>query len=91
MSIGLYLLSFRDIRVLSSVGTESRVRPLGVREMAEIMFLPTGTAKASKTQSQHARKYAENSGIANLVINTDADQIVIAEVGAHTTDGLPPN
>lgn len=27
---------------------------------------------------------------ANLVINTDADQIVVAEVGAHTTDGLPP-
>jgi energy-coupling factor transporter ATP-binding protein EcfA2 len=27
---------------------------------------------------------------ANLVINTDADQIVIAEVGAHTGDGLPP-
>jgi hypothetical protein len=27
---------------------------------------------------------------ANLVINTDADQIVIAEVGAHTADGLPP-
>jgi ABC-type lipoprotein export system ATPase subunit len=27
---------------------------------------------------------------ANLVVNTDADQIVIAEVGAHTSDGLPP-
>ena len=27
---------------------------------------------------------------ANLVINTDADQIIVAEVGAHTTDGLPP-
>jgi hypothetical protein len=27
---------------------------------------------------------------ANLVINTDADQIIVAEVGAHTSDGLPP-
>jgi ABC-type lipoprotein export system ATPase subunit len=27
---------------------------------------------------------------ANLVINTDADQIIIAEVGAHSADGLPP-
>ncbi|MGX9943171.1 TrlF family AAA-like ATPase [Bradyrhizobium denitrificans] len=27
---------------------------------------------------------------ANLVINTDADQIIVAEVGAHTADGLPP-
>jgi AAA domain, putative AbiEii toxin, Type IV TA system len=27
---------------------------------------------------------------ANLVINTDADQIIIAEVGTHTADGLPP-
>jgi energy-coupling factor transporter ATP-binding protein EcfA2 len=27
---------------------------------------------------------------ANLVINTDADQIIIAEVGAHTGGGLPP-
>jgi AAA domain, putative AbiEii toxin, Type IV TA system len=27
---------------------------------------------------------------ANLVINTDADQIIIADVGAHTGDGLPP-
>jgi energy-coupling factor transporter ATP-binding protein EcfA2 len=27
---------------------------------------------------------------ANLVINTDADQIIIAEVGAHQADGLPP-
>jgi hypothetical protein len=36
---------------------------------AEIMFLPTGTAKASKPQSQHARKYAENSGIALVMKN----------------------
>lgn len=27
---------------------------------------------------------------ANLVVNTDADQIIIAEVGAHTAAGLPP-
>ncbi|MHC2357812.1 energy-coupling factor transporter ATP-binding protein EcfA2 [Sinorhizobium meliloti] len=27
---------------------------------------------------------------ANLVINTDADQIIVAEVGAHTAEGLPP-
>lgn len=27
---------------------------------------------------------------ANLVINTDADQIIVAEVGPHTVDGLPP-
>ncbi len=27
---------------------------------------------------------------ANLVINTDADQIIIAEVGAHQSNGLPP-
>jgi hypothetical protein len=27
---------------------------------------------------------------ANLVINTDADQIIIAEVGSHQADGLPP-
>jgi len=27
---------------------------------------------------------------ANLVINTDADQIIIADVGAHGSDGLPP-
>ena len=27
---------------------------------------------------------------ANLVVNTDADQIIIAEVGAQTTAGLPP-
>jgi len=27
---------------------------------------------------------------ANLVINTDADQIIIAEVGAHQAGGLPP-
>ena len=27
---------------------------------------------------------------ANLVVNTDADQIIIAEVGPHTLEGLPP-
>lgn len=27
---------------------------------------------------------------ANLVVNTDADQIIVAEVGAHTSEGLPP-
>jgi hypothetical protein len=27
---------------------------------------------------------------ANLVINTDADQIIIAECGAHQNGGLPP-
>ncbi len=27
---------------------------------------------------------------ANLVVNTDADQIIIADVGAHTAAGLPP-
>jgi len=27
---------------------------------------------------------------ANLVVNTDADQIIVAEVGAHTSAGLPP-
>lgn len=27
---------------------------------------------------------------ANLVINTDADQIIIAEAGPHQADGLPP-
>jgi ABC-type lipoprotein export system ATPase subunit len=27
---------------------------------------------------------------ANLVINADADQVIVAEVGAHTTSGLPP-
>ncbi len=27
---------------------------------------------------------------ANLVINTDADQIIIAECGAHQSGGLPP-
>jgi hypothetical protein len=27
---------------------------------------------------------------ANLVINTDADQIIIASVGAHPAGGLPP-
>jgi AAA domain, putative AbiEii toxin, Type IV TA system len=27
---------------------------------------------------------------ANLVVNTDADQIIVAEVGAHTSSGLPP-
>jgi energy-coupling factor transporter ATP-binding protein EcfA2 len=27
---------------------------------------------------------------ANLVINTDADQIIVADVGAHTSEGLPP-
>lgn len=27
---------------------------------------------------------------ANLVINTDADQIIVAEVGAHNAEGLPP-
>jgi energy-coupling factor transporter ATP-binding protein EcfA2 len=27
---------------------------------------------------------------ANLVINTDADQIIIAEAGPHPTGGLPP-
>jgi energy-coupling factor transporter ATP-binding protein EcfA2 len=27
---------------------------------------------------------------ANLVINTDADQVIIADVGAHTAEGLPP-
>ena len=32
--------------------------------MAEIMCLPTGTAKASKPHSQPAQKYAENSGFA---------------------------
>lgn len=26
----------------------------------------------------------------NLVINTDADQIIIAESGAHPSGGLPP-
>jgi hypothetical protein len=49
---------------LSSIETESRVRPLGVGEMAKIMCLPTGTAKASNPQSQHAWKCTENSGIA---------------------------
>ncbi|WP_157676530.1 hypothetical protein [Afipia sp. GAS231] len=37
--------------------------------MAKIMCLPTGTAKASKPQSQPARKYAENSGIALVMKN----------------------
>ena len=27
---------------------------------------------------------------ANLVINTDADQIIVAEAGPHPTGGLPP-
>lgn len=27
---------------------------------------------------------------ANLVINTDADQIIVASVGAQTSAGLPP-
>lgn len=27
---------------------------------------------------------------ANLVVNTDADQIIVAEVGSHPGDGLPP-
>jgi hypothetical protein len=27
---------------------------------------------------------------ANLVINTDADQIIIAGAGSHSTGGLPP-
>ena len=27
---------------------------------------------------------------ANLVINADADQIIIANVGSHTSEGLPP-
>jgi energy-coupling factor transporter ATP-binding protein EcfA2 len=27
---------------------------------------------------------------ANLVVNTDADQIIVAEVGAHSGSGLPP-
>jgi len=27
---------------------------------------------------------------ANLVVNTDADQIIVADVGTHTTGGLPP-
>ena len=27
---------------------------------------------------------------ANLVVNSDADQVIVAEVGAHTKDGLPP-
>ncbi len=27
---------------------------------------------------------------ANLVINTDADQIIVAEAGPHTSSGLPP-
>jgi hypothetical protein len=27
---------------------------------------------------------------ANLVVNTDADQIIVAEVGTHTSSGLPP-
>jgi energy-coupling factor transporter ATP-binding protein EcfA2 len=27
---------------------------------------------------------------ANLVINTDADQIIVATVGPHTSDSLPP-
>ena len=27
---------------------------------------------------------------ANLVINTDADQIIVAEAGPHHTGGLPP-
>ena len=27
---------------------------------------------------------------ANLVVNTDADQIIVAEVGAHAEAGLPP-
>ena len=27
---------------------------------------------------------------ANLVVNTDADQIIIAEVGPHSAIGLPP-
>lgn len=27
---------------------------------------------------------------ANLVVNTDADQIIIADVGAHSAEGLPP-
>ena len=27
---------------------------------------------------------------ANLVVNTDADQVIIAEVGSHPKGGLPP-
>lgn len=27
---------------------------------------------------------------ANLVINTDADQIIVASVGPHSLEGLPP-
>jgi hypothetical protein len=27
---------------------------------------------------------------ANLVVNASADQIIVAQVGSHTTGGLPP-
>jgi hypothetical protein len=59
---------------LSSSGRESRVWPLGVGEMAEIICLPTGIARASKPHSQPAQKYAENSGFALFMESAPARQ-----------------
>jgi hypothetical protein len=42
--------------------------------MAEIMCLPTGTAKASKPHSQPAQKYPQNSGFALVMKSAPARQ-----------------
>jgi hypothetical protein len=41
-------------------------------------------------QAKHKRQVIIVTHNANLVINTDADQIIIAIAGSHTAGGLPP-
>jgi hypothetical protein len=49
--------------------------------------IPLSGRAGSASAANRARAATHNT---NLVIDTDADQIIIAEVGAHTGDGLPP-
>ena len=42
------------------------------------------------TEAQSRRQVIMITHNANLVINTDADQIIVANVGPHASDALPP-
>ncbi|MEW8525257.1 MAG: TrlF family AAA-like ATPase [Candidatus Thiodiazotropha endolucinida] len=77
----LYLaLDTEDDRPLIIDQPEENLDPKSVNEELVPLFI------AAKNQ----RQVIMVTHNANLVINTDADQIIIAEAGPHQTGGLPP-
>jgi hypothetical protein len=77
----LYLaLDESDDRPLIIDQPEENLDPKSVFEELVSLFI---TAKAK-------RQVIMVTHNANLVINTDADQIIVAEAGPHQTGGLPP-